>query len=188
MRRDRAVVTAPPAGRRTLAGLAAAAVLCGGCAASRNQDGEIVAREPGLVANMRSPSSAVVGTVRVFDARSGVSIQAFFSNLAPGTYRIALHERGNCTSPNLFSAGPAWAPAGFAKPAGELMPPFVTNSEGTEASFVAFVSGARVDGPESIRGRSVVLHWGGLVGEAFPGQPNNRMACGVLESGTALRF
>ena len=32
-----------------------------------------------------------------------------------------------------------------------------------------------------LRGRSVVIHWGDRVGEAFPGQPNNRMACGVLE-------
>ena len=29
------------------------------------------------------------------------------TNLLPGTYRIAIHERGNCSSPNGFSAGPA---------------------------------------------------------------------------------
>lgn len=168
--------------------LVTAAALCAGCAAGRNQDGEIVAREPGLAANMRSPSSAAVGTARVFDARDGVTIQVFFSNLAPGTYRIALHERGNCTSPNLFSAGAPWAPPGFTKAPGELLPPFVTNSEGTEASFVAFIAGVRVDGPTSLLGRSVVLHWGSTVADAFPGQPNNRMACGVLERGTALRF
>lgn len=188
MRRDRPVVGAPLARVRSLATLMAAAALCAGCAAGRNADGEVKAREPGLEANMRGSSSAVVGTVRVFDARDGVSIQAFFNNLMPGTYRVALHERGNCTSPNLFSAGSPWAPPGFTKPPGELLPPFVTNSEGTEASFVAFVAGARVDGPTSLLGRSVVLHWGSTVGEAFPGQPNNRMACGVLERGTTLRL
>ncbi len=78
--------------------------------------------------------------------------------------------------------------AGLREGAGDLLPPFVTNSEGTEASFVAFIAGVRVDGPTSIRGRSVVLHWGSSVDDAFPGQPNNRLSCGVLESGTVLRF
>lgn len=190
MRRDRPVVASPPARRGALALLAAAAALGAGCAATRNQDGEIVpsTRDPGLTAPMQSKTSAVVGTVRVFNARDGVTLQAFFSNLMPGTYRIALHERGNCTSPNLFSAGPAWAPPGSSKAPGELLPPFVTNSEGTEASFVAFIAGVCVDGPTSIRGRSVVLHWGGRVDDAFPGQPNNRLSCGVLETGTVLRF
>ena len=188
MRRDRPVVAAPSARRGAVALLAAAAVLCAGCAPGRNQEGEIVARAPGLVAPMHSKTSAVIGTVRVFDARDGVTLQAFFSNLLPGTYRIALHERGNCTSPNLFSAGRAWAPPGFAKALGDLLPPFVTNSEGTEASFVASIAGVSTDGPTSIRGRSVVLHWGSSVDDAFPGQPHNRLSCGVLESGTVLRF
>jgi len=48
-------------------------------------------------------------------------------------------------------------------------------------NYVAFVSGVRTEGPQSLRGRSVVLHYGEKVSDAFPGQPNNRLACGVLE-------
>ncbi|MFO1317380.1 MAG: superoxide dismutase family protein [Burkholderiales bacterium] len=140
------------------------------------------------MAQLRSSTSAGVGTARVFDARNGVTIQVFVSNMIPGTYRVALHERGNCSSANMYSAGPAWAPPGWTKAPGELLPPFSANMEGSEAGYVARIDGVSTDGPTSIRGRSVVIHWGNIVGEAFPGQPNNRVLCGVLEPATALRF
>jgi Cu/Zn superoxide dismutase len=135
----------------------------------------------GLVAQLRGTGSAVTGAVYIFDARDGVQVQVSVSNLLPGTYRIALHQ-GNCKSPNFFSAGPAWAPPGSSKPPGELLPSFVANMDMNMNNYVAFVSGLRIDGPGSLRGRSVVLHYGEQVTDAFPGQPNNRMACGVLEA------
>ena len=135
----------------------------------------------GLVAQLRGTGSAVTGAVYIFDARDGVQVQVSVSNLLPGTYRIALHQ-GNCKSPNFFSAGPAWAPPGWGKPPGELLPPFVANMDMNMNNYVAYVSGLHVDGAQSLRGRSVVLHYGEQVTDAFPGQPNNRMACGVLEA------
>ena len=121
----------------------------------------------GLVAQLRSPNSAVTGSVRV--------------NLYPGQYRIALHETPNCRSPNLFSAGPPWAPPGSTKPAGDFLPGFLANAEGSQTGYVAYVPGLYTERPPSLRGRSVVIHWGTSVNEAFPGQPNNRVACGVFE-------
>lgn len=143
-------------------------------------------REGGLVARMHSRSSAVTGTVRVFDYRDGVQIQLAVTNLFPGSYRLALHERGNCSSPNLFSAGPAWAPAVWTKPAADLLPGFIANEEGQVSGYVVYIKGMSVSGPASIKGRSFVIHAGSLVGEAFPGQPNNRVACGVLVDAQAL--
>lgn len=145
-----------------------------------------VERDGGLVARLASRGSALTGTVRVFNYRDGVQVQLAASNLMPGSYRITLNERGNCSSPNLFSAGPSWAPPGWNKPADELLPGFSVNAEGTIAGYVAYIKGVTTDGPNSIQGRAFVIHWGNVVGEAFPGQPNNRMACGVLVEGKAL--
>lgn len=187
MRRDRTVVGRRGSGRWTSpAAIAVAFALLAGCAGGRNEDAP--PRPGGLAAQLRSTSSAAVGVARVFEARNGVTIQLFISNMVPGTYRVALHERGNCSSPNLYSAGPAWAPPGWTKAPGELLPPFSANMEGTESTYVARIDGVSTDGPTSIRGRSVVIHWGNVVGEAFPGQPNSRILCGVLEPATPLRL
>ena len=124
--------------------------------------------------------------MRIYDYRDGVNVQVAMDNMYPGQYRIALHENGNCSSPNLFSAGPPWAPPGWTKPPGDLLPGFLANPEGNMNNYVAHISGVRTEGPTSIRGRSVVVHWGNSVGQAFPGQPNNRMACGVLETAAPL--
>jgi len=144
-------------------------------------DKEAFVNQPGgLAAQLRSPSSAATGVVHVYDYRDGVQLQLAVDNLFPGQYRIAIHERGNCTSPNLFSAGPAWATTGWTKPAEDLLPGFFANNEGNQNNYVAFIKGVTTDGPQSLRGKSVVIHAGSLIGQAFPGQPNNRMACGVL--------
>jgi len=135
----------------------------------------------GLVAQLRSPNSAVTGSVRVYEYRDGVQVQLYVNNLYPGQYRIALHETPNCRSPNLFSAGPPWAPPGSTKPAGDFLPGFLANAEGSQTGYVAYVPGLYTERPPSLRSRSVVIHWGTSVNEAFPGQPNNRVACGVFE-------
>jgi Cu/Zn superoxide dismutase len=158
-----------------------ALALLASCSSTASDSAAQRARVGGLVAQLRSPSSAVTGVARVYDYRDGVQVQVAIDNLIPGRYRIAIHENGNCRSPNLFSAGPAWAPPGSAKPAADLLPQMYTNSDGNQNGYVAFISGVRTDQPPSLRGKSVVIHWGTSVGEAFPGQPNNRVACGVLE-------
>lgn len=177
--------------RQRLVGASLAAALLAGCGSSRDLQGlqglsAYEERDPGLVAQMHSRSSAVTGAIRVFDYRDGVQVQLAVSNLIPGSYRLALHERGNCSSPNLFSAGPAWAPPGSAKPAADLFPGFTAGEEGQVSGYVVYLKGVSTSGPTSIKGRSFVIHYGDRVGEAFPGQPNNRMACGVLVDGKAL--
>ena len=147
----------------------------------------MVARGGGLVAQLRGTGSAGVGVAHIINYRDGVVFQLSVDNLIPGaTYRVALHERGNCKSANLFSAGSAWAPPGWDKPQGDLLPQVVMNGEGGNSTYVAYIKGVRTEGPTSLRGRSVVVHWGYTISEAFPGQPNNRMMCGVLDNADAL--
>jgi Cu/Zn superoxide dismutase len=151
------------------------------CASKQSDPAALRARVGGLVAHLRSPSSAVTGSVRVYDSRDGVQVQLAVNNLFPGQYRIAFHETPNCRSPNLFSAGLPWAPPGSAKPAADLLPGFLANNEGSQSAYVAYVPSLHIDREPSLLGRSVVIHWGTSVNEAFPGQPNNRLACGVFE-------
>lgn len=164
---------------------ALAALVVAGCSSSMKQEmSTIIPDSPGLVARLRSPSSAATGTVHVVDYRDGVTLQLVISNLIPGQYRVSLHEKGNCSSMNLFSAGAPWAPAGMDPD--KLMPGFLANNDGNQNGYVTFIKGVSTEGPNSIRGRSVVVHWGSRIGEAFPGQPNNRIACGVLETAQGL--
>lgn len=195
MRRDQAFVTHAEQLRWTarsrrwpvvLAAFIAVVGSLAGCSSLRDENSPIIPQTPGLVARMSSPGSAVRGSVRIYDYRDGVAVQLAVDNLYPGQYRLALHEVGNCSSPNLFSAGPPWAPPGWTKPPGELLPGFLANPEGNMNNYIAYISGVRTEGPTSIRGKSVVIHWGNTVSQAFPGQPNNRMACGVLETADPL--
>lgn len=158
-----------------------ALALLASCASTKGDASAQSARAGGLVANLRSSSSAATGSVRAYEYRDGVQVQLAVYNLFPGQYRIAFHETPNCRSPNLFSAGRPWAPPGAAKPAAELLPGFLANDDGSETGYVVYVPGLHIDREPSLRGRSVVIHRGTSVGEAIPGQPNNRMACGVFE-------
>ncbi|MFO1397903.1 MAG: superoxide dismutase family protein [Burkholderiales bacterium] len=170
---------------RAAACAALAVLLAAGCSSSMKQEMSTVFPDsPGLVARLRSPSSAATGTVRVVDYRDGVTLQLSISNLIPGQYRVALHEKGNCSSTNLFSAGAPWAPPGMNPD--DLLPGFLANNDGNQNGYVASIKGVSAEGANSLRGRSVVVHWGSRLGEAFPGQPNNRVACGVLEPARQL--
>ena len=166
-------------------GALAASLVVAACGGANKEGLQFFPQVTGLGAQLRSTSSAATGVVHIYDYRDGVQVQLSVSNLYPGQYRIAIHERGNCSSGNLFSAGPPWAPPGFDKPAGELLPGFLANNEGNQNSYVAYIKGVTTDGPQGLRGKSVVIHAGSSVDQAFPGQPNNRMACGVLQPNEA---
>ncbi len=168
--------------RDAMPALFAAGTMLAGCASLKETGNEIFGRGEGLEARLRAPNSSASGVVRVFDYRDGVALQMTLYNVPNGTYLIALHERGNCSSPNLFSAGPAWAPAGSGKSPSELLPQFNTDSLGDMTTYNAFIKGARVEGPLSLRGRSVVIHGGTQLGDAVPGLPNNRFACGAFDT------
>src|SRR5690349_8966982 len=67
----------------------------------------------GQVAPLRPiGGSAIFGKIRVIDRGDGASVLVSMMNVPPGAYRIAFNETPNCSSPNGFSAGAPWAPAG----------------------------------------------------------------------------
>lgn len=142
----------------------------------------------GLQAVLR-PGGASAGAglvdVRFVDRGDGVFATVFATNLPPGQYRVAVHQNPNCSSPNLFSAGPAWTPPGSTRTAQELMPEFHTNTDG-DATLTVQIHGVHAMGPDGLQGHSVVLHYGSRLDDAVPGQPNNRVLCGVL--GAPLSF
>ena len=140
----------------------------------------------GEVAPLRAiGGSAVSGKIRVIDRGDSASMLVSMINVPQGDYRISIHENPNCSSPNGFSAGHPWAPAG--KHPIDLIPVQHANSEDrVEASLR--VAGLHALGVNGVAGRSVVVYAGPKVTEARPDVPNEAIACGVFEPTTPLAF
>jgi Cu/Zn superoxide dismutase len=174
------------------AGLWLAASLLAGCSTMRGAadekpaEAKSTAAKYGEVAPLRAiGGSAVSGKIRVVDRGDGASVLVSLMNIPPGDFRIAIHQNANCSSPNAFSAGPAWAPAG--RNPLELIPVQHANSEDRVESSLR-VAGLRALGANGVAGRSVVLYAGPKVTEARPSVPNEAIACGVFEPATPLAF
>lgn len=186
MRRDRARVSLA---RLAVPLVCAAVVACSSTKTSVAPSTANVEVEPpkatGQEAYLRSLGSAVTGKVRVIDRGDGATLLLSMINLPPGQYRVAFHERPNCSSPNGFSAGPHWAPPGL--DARNIAPIFNTNADGTAEASV-HVRGLRATGPGGVEGHSVVVYTGIRVTDAEPSVPNNRVACGVFENTRTLSF
>lgn len=133
----------------------------------------------GVVAWMGSPSSAAAGSARAIDRGDGVNLTVSMTNLAPGTYRLAFHQKTRCNTPYARSAGPAWAPPGAARPPATFLPQLYA-TDSSSSVLTVHVPGVRVDGPDGLRGRTIVVHWGENIDVPFPGQPTSRIACGVF--------
>jgi Cu/Zn superoxide dismutase len=151
-------------------------------------DAKTGAKQPdyGQVASLRAiGGSAVFGKIRVVDRGEGASVLVSMMNVPPGPYRIAFHDTPNCSSPNGFSAGPLWAPAG--KDARNLIPVQRVSSEDRVEESLR-VPALRAAGPNGVAGHSVVVYAGLGVTDARPGVPNERMACGVFEPARQISF
>ena len=177
--------------REMLTGLLAALSLAAGCSTLHGGNAQ-----PPPAAKDASPAagqtaalvaiggSAVSGKVRVIDRGDGVVVLISAVNV-PRDFRIAFHETPNCSSPNGFSAGPAWAPPG--KRPQDLVPLQHGGAEG-RAEMELRVAGVRATGANGVAGRSVVVHAGTVVTEAQAGVANERIACGVFEPTRPLTF
>ena len=142
---------------------------------------------PGLVASLRGLGSAVSGKVRVIDRGDGITLLISAINMPIGGYRVAFHQNGNCSSPNGFSAGPAWAPAGLSPTT--LAPSFMTaNSRDGNAETSTYVKGVHTTGENGLAGRSVILYAGSTIPEIRPGESTSAFACGVFEPAQPFRF
>jgi Cu-Zn family superoxide dismutase len=119
------------------------------------------------------------GSAKFTDRGDGVLVTLFFTNQIPGTYRLAVHANGNCSSPNFFSAGPPWVPAGSGKTPAEMTPEIHTNSDGDVAATFQ-MHGVKISGENSLQGRSIIIHWGREINGTESGAANKRVLCGVI--------
>ena len=121
--------------------------------------------------------STLTGAAIIHPYAGGLQVKVNFNGAAPGRYRVMIHANGNCSSLNGFSAGPPWAPPGV-KLAEEGYP---MQKNDDSASVVSWFPGYRMDGPDGVMGRSVVVHAGGHGPlDAQPGVKNERIGCGVI--------
>jgi len=131
--------------------------------------------------------SSVQGVVRFARVDDGVRIMARVSHLAPGAHGFHIHQFGDCRAADAGSAGAHFNPHGKAhggpdaedRHAGDL-PNLVADESGV-ATFDRVAPLIALDGPDSIIGRSVVVH---AEPDDFTSQPAGasgaRLACGVV--------
>lgn len=130
--------------------------------------------------------SAAVGAIGFAQFQNNVAMTLTISGLRVGRYRVVIHETGNCSSPNGFSAGPPWSPPGVEPPLETQVRSFVMSNDQTSEVSLR-LTGVTLDGVNSIMGRSVVIHEGAEGSlEAVPGVRNGRAACGVIGPVQAL--
>jgi Cu-Zn family superoxide dismutase len=135
---------------------------------------------PGVEAPL-SPSNGAAGqgSARLVVRGDDLLLLVTVNSMVQGPYRVSIHERGNCSSPNAFSAGAPWAPAGSPRAAVDLFPELLVRETGN-AQMTTTVRGARVSVDE-LRNKSIVVSMGTTVdAQAVPGVPNRRVLCGVL--------
>lgn len=121
--------------------------------------------------------SAIRGNVSVIPRNDSVTFALSMSGAAPGSYRVAIHANGNCSSPNGFSAGPPLVLAEIGRP---IVADFDVSFE-VNVALTRRLGGIALKNPADLNGRSVVVHFGrsGTL-DAVPDVPNDRAACGVL--------
>ncbi|HET7033776.1 MAG TPA: hypothetical protein VFJ48_11670, partial [Casimicrobiaceae bacterium] len=143
-------------------------------------------RDPGVGALLQPTSgSAIRGRVTFQPTDGGVAAAVNVWAPNPGTMRVVIHTGAICSSPNGFSAGPPWIPPGATEPV--VMR--IAASDAQYGSKTIRLPGIKIDGPDGIRGKSVVVHLGASGSlDAEPGVPNNRLACGVIETNQTIGF
>lgn len=127
------------------------------------------------------------GTVHFEKVSQGLEVTADFENLPPGPHAFHVHVFGDCSSPDAKSAdthfhftGPSMnPPADIDHITGNLGE--VTADESGSAQAKATIEDAKLQGPFSILGRSVIIHEKGNDPQQPPiGAAGGRLACGVI--------
>lgn len=120
---------------------------------------------------------------------AGVKIDGELMGLSPGNHGMHVHEVGSCDSPDGMSAGghfnPTAAPHGAADAAtshvGDLGN--ITADAQGHAKVSIIKGAARLTGPATIVGRSIIVHKDADDCKSQPaGQSGARIACGVIRA------
>ena len=130
----------------------------------------------------------VSGTVTFIEEADGVRVQADLAGLTPGKHGFHVHEFGDCTAPDLASAGAHFNPTN--KP--HAGPDTAERHVGDMGNLEADASGAAkldyvdheislADDQRSVIGRSVIVHAKADDLKSQPaGDSGARIACGVI--------
>jgi len=134
--------------------------------------------------------NSVSGIVKFIPVNGGVKVVADLSGLSPGSHGFHIHEYGDCSAPDGMSAGGHFNPTGMkhASPAanerhGGDLGNLVADTAG-KAHYEFTNNMLALDGPNSILGRSVVVHANADDLKSQPaGNSGPRTACGVIGIG-----
>jgi len=111
-----------------------------------------------------------IGIVTFTETGGAVTVVADIEGLAPGRYRLQLHETGDCSAADFSSAGNTFGPGDD----GTLDTLDVSTGRGVSSRVRSSEITLR-DGARSILGRAVVVH------AEDPGTAGRRMACAVID-------
>jgi Cu-Zn family superoxide dismutase len=130
--------------------------------------------------------SKVKGKVTFVKQAEGVEITAELSGLTPGEHGFHIHEWGDCSAADGSSAGshynPAGAPHGPPDAAQRHAGDFgnITADAQGNAKYSRVDKGLTLSGPNSIIGRSIILHANRDDFSQPVGNAGGRVACGVI--------
>jgi Cu-Zn family superoxide dismutase len=140
------------------------------------------------------PESKAAGTVTFTQEGDKVRAVIEVSGASPGPHGIHVHEKADCSAPDFSSAGGHWNPSGqphACPPAGEHHPGDLGNIEVKEdgrgrgeltLEHVTLNVGVGEEGPQSLLGKSVILHEGKDDCTSQPsGESGGRLACAVIQ-------
>jgi hypothetical protein len=142
---------------------------------------------PGVEARLKAIAYPMSATVRIRESGDLMIVTFSAAGLTGGVpYRLVLHERGNCSSPNAFSAGAAWSPPKAPSGPATLIPVVYASTDGT-ALLTARIRGPRLGGDSSaLLDRGVLLYEGDRIEPLKPDVPNNVIGCGAFVRATSL--
>ncbi len=161
------------------------------CACYSLLSGKLDAEQPPVkeaIADIKpTKGNKVKGKVSFTLIENGVKIVADIDNLTPGKHGFHIHEFGDCSAEDGSSAGGHFNPTHMAHGSPELLERHVgdlgnleANEEG-HAHYVRIDKMLQLEGPNSIIGRSVVVH---ADPDDFTTQPTGnsggRLGCGVI--------
>jgi superoxide dismutase, Cu-Zn family len=167
--------------RTAVAAAALALAACQSTGGGMPEAPKVAAPLPGVEAVMRAVGgSASQGDAKFMLRGDRLAVLVSINNVVPGPYRVSLNERGNCTSPNAFSAGKPWVPAGYARSAVALLPVLAIGPNGN-GQLTTTIPAIPLGGPEGLEGRAVLVHMGSTVdADVVPDRPNRVILCGAI--------
>lgn len=128
------------------------------------------------------------GTVTFIEQPDGVMVVVDIANLSEGKHGFHVHEFGDCSAPDGTSAGGHFNPTGHDHAGPDAEERHVGDMGNIEANELGVAtmewvdSGLSLSGPNSILGRSVIVHANEDDLSSQPtGNAGPRLACGVIE-------